>query len=86
MPSLLCCREANSRCSSELADSSVEKLPIKMQCSSRSWYNDSFMFQKLLGLGLPDTFAISSLSKNSFMGSQNSLLLLAARELAAPMH
>lgn len=57
-----------------------------MQCNGWSQYNDFFMFQELLGLGPPDTFAIASLSKNNFMGSQNSLLLLAARELAVPTH
>lgn len=44
------------------------------------------MFQELLGLGLPDAFAIASLSKKNFMGSQNSMLLLAAGELAAQTH
>jgi len=44
------------------------------------------MFKELLGLGPPDTFAITSLSRKNFMGSQNSLLLLAAKELAAPAH
>lgn len=44
------------------------------------------MLQELLKLGPPDAFAITSLSKNNFMGSHNILLLLAAIELAAQLH
>jgi len=44
------------------------------------------MLQELLALGPSDAFAITSLSKNNFMGSQNILLLLAAVELAASLH
>lgn len=57
-----------------------------MQCNGWSSYNESFMLQELLALGPSDAFAITSLSKNNFMGSQNILLLLAAVELAAWLH